>query len=34
MYLNIADSSIIFVSGNTLHRITEETDVVEKIKIP
>ena len=34
MYLNIADSSIIFVSGNTLNRISEDSDVIEKIKVP
>ena len=33
MYLNIADSSIIFVSGNTLNRISEDSDVIEKIKV-
>ena len=33
LYLNIADSSIIFVSGNTLNRISEDSDVIEKIKV-
>ena len=34
MHLNISDSSLLFVTGSTLNRITEDSDIVQSINIP